>query len=72
MVCLPRTPNFRVFTRKAVDEDAFRQRSGDPIVVDQMVNLKKADQYLYVAVWDQPSGRLGELQIPLGTTTVSH
>jgi VWFA-related protein len=36
-----------------------------PFVHDQRVNLKKDDDYLYLAVWDMTSGRLGTLQIPV-------
>jgi hypothetical protein len=34
-------------------------------VVDQQLNLTKADQYLYLAVWDVHNDRFGELQMPL-------
>lgn len=33
--------------------------------VDQQVNLPKGESYLYLAVWDMSSGRLGTLQIPV-------
>lgn len=32
---------------------------------DQEINLPKGEDYLYVALWDISSGRLGTLQIPL-------
>ena len=35
------------------------------LLVDQQINLEKGDEYLYLAVWDMASGRLGTLQIPL-------
>jgi hypothetical protein len=35
------------------------------IPVDQQINLHKGQKYLYLAVWDMTSGRLGTLQIPL-------
>ncbi|MGC2162344.1 MAG: VWA domain-containing protein [Silvibacterium sp.] len=31
---------------------------------DQQINLRKGQNYLYFAVWDMTSGRLGTLQIP--------
>ena len=33
--------------------------------IDQRLNLKKGDEYLYLAVWDMTSGRLGTLQVPV-------
>ncbi|HTD56603.1 MAG TPA: VWA domain-containing protein [Silvibacterium sp.] len=35
------------------------------IALDQRLNLKHDDKYLYLAVWDMTSGRLGTLQVPL-------
>ena len=35
------------------------------IPVDQQIYLNKGQKYLYLAVWDMTSGRLGTLQIPL-------
>jgi hypothetical protein len=49
----------------AFDEALFPHRSRAPIVVDQQLNLTKADQYLYLAVWDVHNDRFGELQMPL-------
>jgi hypothetical protein len=49
----------------AFDEAYFPHRSRAPIVVDQQLNLTKADQYLYLAVWDVHNDRFGELQMPL-------
>lgn len=31
---------------------------------DQRINLARGDNYLYLAIWDAHSGRLGTLQIP--------
>lgn len=36
-----------------------------PIAVDQTLNLKKDDNYLYLAVWNPANGRVGTLQVPL-------
>jgi VWFA-related protein len=47
------------------DEDYFSHRSRAPLVVDQQLNLNRADQYLYLAVWDIHNDRFGELQMPL-------
>jgi VWFA-related protein len=49
-------------TRK---EDVLRLHPEVPFVFDQRLDLKKEDDYLYLAVWDMTSGRLGTLQIPL-------
>ena len=49
----------------AFDQDDFSHRSGAPLVVDQQLNLNRADQYLYLAVWDVQNDRFGELQMPL-------
>ena len=48
-----------------LNEDAIRQYPDAPLAIDQRLNLKKGDQYLYLAVWDMTSGRLGTLQIPI-------
>jgi len=36
-----------------------------PICIEQQVDLRKGDDYLYLAVWDAATGRLGSLQIPI-------
>ncbi len=48
-----------------LNEDAVRLHSDAPVTVDEQLNLKKGDQYLFLAVWDVTSGRLGTLQVPL-------
>ena len=35
------------------------------LVFDQQINLPKGEDYLYIALWDTTTGRLGTLQIPL-------
>ena len=48
-----------------VNEDAVRANPGAQVSIDRQLNLKKDDRYLYLAVWDMTSGRLGTLQVPL-------
>lgn len=52
----------------AIDEDNLRLHPKALIPVDQQINLHKGQKYLYLAVWDMTSGRLGTLQIPLKVT----
>ncbi len=47
-----------------VNEDKLRMHPKASIPVDQQINLHKGQKYLYLAVWDMTSGRLGTLQIP--------
>ena len=49
----------------AINEDNLRIHPKALIPVDQQINLHKGQKYLYLAVWDMTSGRLGTLQIPL-------
>jgi VWFA-related protein len=49
----------------ALNEDARRHQPDAPLTFDQRLNLKKDDEYLYLAVWDMTSGRLGTLQVPV-------
>lgn len=51
-----------------VNPDKLRQSPNTLIPVDQQVNLRKGQNFLYFAVWDMTSGRLGTLQIPLQVT----
>jgi len=51
--------------KMTLDADAVRLHPDIPIALDQRLNLKKNDDYLYLAVWDMTSGRLGTLQVPL-------
>ncbi len=48
-----------------VNPDKLRQSPNALIPVDQQINLRKGQNFLYFAVWDMTSGRLGTLQIPL-------
>jgi VWFA-related protein len=48
-----------------LNEDTMRLHPDAPVTVDEQLNLKKGDQYLFLAVWDVTSGSLGTLQIPV-------
>jgi VWFA-related protein len=48
-----------------VNTDKLRQSPNALIPVDQQINLRKGQNFLYFAVWDMTSGRLGTLQVPL-------
>jgi VWFA-related protein len=48
-----------------LNEDSVRLHPDAPVTFDQQMNLNKNDQYLYLALWDMTSGRIGTLQIPL-------
>jgi VWFA-related protein len=47
------------------DQGSFPRRSHAPIVIDRQLSLAKDDEYIFLAVWDVSSGRLGTLQMPL-------
>lgn len=49
----------------ALNESAIRNHPDGPLTFDQRLNLKKDDEFLYLAVWDVTSGRLGTLQVPV-------
>jgi len=49
----------------ALNENAMRLHPDARLTFDQQLNLKKDDDYLYLAVWDMTSGRLGTLQVPV-------
>ncbi len=49
----------------AINEDNLRLHPKALIPADQQIDLQKGQKYLYLAVWDMSSGRLGTLQIPL-------
>jgi VWFA-related protein len=53
----------------AINEDNLRLHPKALIPVDQQINLHKGQKYLYLAIWDMTSGRLGTLQIPFKVTT---
>ena len=45
--------------------EVIRAHPDIPLALDQRLNLKKDDEYLYLAVWDMISGQLGTLQVPV-------
>jgi len=47
-----------------IDLDKLRQSPNLEYPFDQRINLRKGQNYLYLAVWDVHTGRLGTLQIP--------
>ncbi|HEX3469748.1 MAG TPA: VWA domain-containing protein [Silvibacterium sp.] len=55
-----------------LNEDVVRKNPDAPLVFDQRLNFKKEDQYLYLAVWDMSSGRMGTLQVPLKVPKAGH
>jgi VWFA-related protein len=48
-----------------LNADVVRLHPDVPIRIDERLNLRKNDEYLYLAVWDMTSGRLGTLEVPL-------
>lgn len=51
--------------KMTLNAETIRLHPDVPIRLDQRLNLKKDDEYLYLAVWDMTSGRLGTLQVPV-------
>lgn len=47
-----------------INLDKLRQFQLKTLPFDQRINLRKGQNYLYLAIWDTYSGRLGTLQIP--------
>ncbi|WP_446745716.1 VWA domain-containing protein [Silvibacterium acidisoli] len=45
--------------------DASARIKGKSILIDQPVNLRGEDKYLYLAVWDPVNGRTGTMQVPV-------
>lgn len=43
----------------------MNDNSTTPICVEQQVDLRKGDDYLFLAVWDTATGRLGTIQVPV-------
>lgn len=48
-----------------LDSNVLRVNPGSPLFVDQQLNLPRGQNFLYLALWDTTSGRVGTLQIPL-------
>ncbi|MGA7314349.1 MAG: VWA domain-containing protein [Silvibacterium sp.] len=55
-----------------LNDDGVRVNPGGQLAFDQRLNLKKDDEYLYLALWDMTSGRLGTLQVPLKAPKAGH
>lgn len=49
----------------SVGAEFIRMHPDAPISINQPIDLEKGDEYLYLAVWDLATGRLGTLQISL-------
>lgn len=60
----------RIGTSVSLDVNLVKLRSNPHLVFpfDQRINLRKGDNYLYLAIWDAHTGRLGTLQIPFEAT----
>jgi VWFA-related protein len=52
-----------------LNQDSLREHPGGSVVIDQQIDLQRGDEYLYLAVWDATSGRLGTLQVALHVPT---
>lgn len=50
--------------RSTEHEAALRRAPDSHFPIDQRIDLREGQNYLYLAVWDMVSGRLGTLQIP--------
>jgi VWFA-related protein len=48
-----------------LNPEMLRLHPDAPVSIDQQLNLSKGDEYVYLAIWDMNSGRIGTLQIPL-------
>lgn len=47
-----------------INQEKLRQSPHLLLPLDQRINLRKGQNYLYLAIWDTHTGRLGTLQIP--------
>jgi len=54
--------------KMTLNVNVIRVHPDIPIALDQRLNFKKDDEFLYLAVWDMTSGRLGTLQVPIKVT----
>jgi hypothetical protein len=48
-----------------VDPKQIERSPHGRLAVDQQIDLNKGDNYVYLAVWDMRSGRMGTLQVPV-------
>ncbi len=51
-----------------LNKDSLREHPDGRIIIDQLIDLPKGDDYLYLAAWDATSGRLGTLQVALNVS----
>lgn len=51
--------------RIGIDPEKFRDHPNGIIGLDQQINLPKGEDFLYIMVWDEDSGRFGIVQAPL-------
>jgi VWFA-related protein len=48
-----------------LNKDSLREHPDGRIIIDQLIDLPRGDDYLYLAAWDVTTGRLGTLQVAL-------
>lgn len=63
----PVTREVKYFTL-GIDMEKMHSTPNATMLVSQQINLHKGQNYLYMAVWDMGTGRLGTLQFPLKVT----
>jgi VWFA-related protein len=52
----------------ALNQDSLSKHPDGRIRIDKLIDLQKGDDYVYLAVWDTTSHRLGTLQIALNVS----
>ena len=55
----------------ALKQNSLIEHPDGRVRIDKLIDLPKGDDYLYLAVWDTASHRLGTLQIALKVTKTS-
>jgi VWFA-related protein len=48
-----------------LNRDSLQEHPDGQVTIDQQIDLQRGNDYLYLAVWDATSGRLGTLQVPI-------
>ena len=48
-----------------INEEKLRENPGGVVDFSQVINLPKGEDYLFIAVWDSATRRVGTLQVPL-------
>jgi VWFA-related protein len=48
-----------------LNKESLSEHPDGRIIIDQLIDLPKGDDYLYLAAWDATSGRLGTVQVSL-------